>query len=90
MIAVPVLASLTATASPLPALKVTVTVPGVALDVFCELTALYLNVSVAVALPVGTVVGVAVNEPSGFNVTVPPVAEPTMAAVIGKPEGSVA
>ncbi len=91
MIGVPVFASLTLTCRPLPALKVTVTVPGVALVVFCELTTLYLKVIVTVALPAGAVVGVATNEPSGLSVTVPLVAEPaTMTGFIGRPEGSVA
>ncbi len=89
MIGVPVFASFTATASPLPALKVTVTVAGV-LEVCCALTAWYWKVTVAVDTPVGAVAGVATNEPSGLTTTVPPCAAPDITAVIGRPEGSLA
>src|SRR5882672_2246813 len=74
-------------AKPLPPLKVTVAVAG-ALEVPCEFRAVYWKDTVAVAVPLGAVVGTAVNEPSGFRVTVPPLALPST-AVSGWPCGSV-
>jgi len=69
-------------------LNVTVTVAGVVLDVFCEFTALYWKLTMVVAPVAGGAVGIAVKEPSGFNVTVPPAGLPvTNAAVIGYPAG---
>src|SRR4029077_14071411 len=80
-------ASRTWTAKPLPGLNVTVTVAG-ALAVACEFTAVYWKVTVD-ATVVGGVVGAAVNEPSGFRVTVPPTGAPLITAVSGCACGSV-
>ena len=82
--------SRTLTTRPLPPLKVTVTVAG-ALGVFCELVAMYWKVTVADAVaPTGGAEGFAVNEPSAFIVTVPPLTlEATIAAVSVCPCGSV-
>src|SRR5258706_7956643 len=74
-------------ARPLPPLKVTVAVAG-ALDVPCEFRAVYWKLTVAVPAPLGGAAGTAVNEPSGFKVTVPPLALPNT-AVSGWPCGSV-
>ncbi|VWC31846.1 hypothetical protein BCO37747_06899 [Burkholderia contaminans] len=86
-------ASITFTTSPLPGLNVTVTVPAFALVCICVLVTLYWNVIVCAAAPLPTrgVVGTAVNEPSGFSVTVPFVAlDATICAVSGNPAGSLA
>jgi hypothetical protein len=69
--------------------KVTVTVAGEALAVFCEFTALYWKVTVADAVQVGAHAGTAVNEPSALNVTLPPDGDPTGAAVSASPDGSL-